>query len=100
MWVGDGGNNRALHLAADRSFIEKLMFLGNSYSCTVDANDSSRVFSDWKEFHVDWSKTLTMDPMDPGHWLKTGEQILPLSMQTSITGLSQLPHFQTVILMR
>jgi hypothetical protein len=58
MWVGDGGNSRVQHIAADRSFIERVMYLGNSYSCTVDPNDSSRLFSDFREFHIDYTKTL------------------------------------------
>ncbi|HEY4198173.1 MAG TPA: PA14 domain-containing protein, partial [Mucilaginibacter sp.] len=57
-WVGDPGNDRVQHYAADRSFIERIMLLPTSYSTSVDPNDPDKVFSDYLEFKVDYSKPL------------------------------------------
>lgn len=57
-WVEDAGNSRAQHFAADQKFIDRIMFLQTSYSSFVDGNDPSRVFSDYLEFKVDYSKPL------------------------------------------
>jgi hypothetical protein len=57
-WVEDAGNLRAQHFTADRKFIDRIMYLQTSYSSFVDANDPSRVFSDYLEFKVDYSKPL------------------------------------------
>lgn len=57
-WVEDAGNSRAQHFTADRKFIDRIMYLQTSYSSFVDANDPSRVFSDYLEFKVDYSKPL------------------------------------------
>jgi len=57
-WVEDAGNSRAQHFTGDRKFINRIMYLQTSYSSFVDANDPSRVFSDYLEFKVDYSKPL------------------------------------------
>ncbi|HEX8020250.1 FlgD immunoglobulin-like domain containing protein [Mucilaginibacter sp.] len=57
-WVEDAGNSRAQHFARDRKFIDRIMYLQTSYSSFVDANDPSRVFSDYLEFKVDYNKPL------------------------------------------
>ncbi|QEM10713.1 PQQ-binding-like beta-propeller repeat protein [Mucilaginibacter rubeus] len=57
-WVEDAGNLRAQHFAADRKFIDRIMYLQTSYSSFVDGNDPTRVFSDYLEFKVDYSKPL------------------------------------------
>jgi hypothetical protein len=57
-WVEDAGNSRAQHFTTDRKFIDRIMYLQTSYSSFVDANDPSRVFSDYLEFKVDYSKPL------------------------------------------
>ena len=65
-WVGDAGNYRALHFSASRTFIERIMFLQNTYSSTVDPNDSTRVFANYLEFKIDYSKPL--DNGKNGSW--------------------------------
>ncbi|UFH53109.1 PA14 domain-containing protein [Spirosoma sp. KNUC1025] len=57
-WVGDTGNSRSMHFLANRDYIEQIMFLRKSYSCNVDKNNPTRVFSDFLEFEIDYSKTL------------------------------------------
>ena len=57
-WVGDNGNFRALHLKADFSYQDEIMFLPRTYSCNVDGTNPSRVFAGFLEFSVDYSKPL------------------------------------------
>lgn len=57
-WVGDSGNSRALHYAANRTYIDQIMYLAKCYSSFVDTNAPNRVFANYLEFRVDNSKPL------------------------------------------
>lgn len=60
-WIEDGGNDRVQHFSADRKLINRIMYRSISYSLFVDANNPSRVFSDYLEFRIDYSKRLAPD---------------------------------------
>ncbi|MCX6218328.1 hypothetical protein [Spirosoma sp.] len=51
-WIGDNGNFRAMHFAANRTYIEPISYLENTYTTGVDKNDPSRLFGQWLEFAV------------------------------------------------
>lgn len=57
-WVGDGGDNRSLHISAAGNYLEQIMSQPHSYVVSVDANNPSRVFNQFLEFQVDYSKPL------------------------------------------
>ncbi len=57
-WVGDTGNNRMMHYNAGNAFIETIMNLGYFYNAFADANNPTRVFANYLEFKVDYSKPL------------------------------------------
>jgi hypothetical protein len=57
-WVGDVGNERVQHYSASRVYINRIMCLPNSYSTVADRNDPTRVFNQFLEFQVDYSKPL------------------------------------------
>lgn len=57
-YVGDVGNLRTQHYSASRSFIDRIMFLQNVYNTSVDKSNPKRVFSDFLEFEVDYSKPM------------------------------------------
>jgi hypothetical protein len=57
-WVGDRHNCRIQHFSNTNTFIETIMTLPRSRSTRVDGNDSTRVFADYLEFSVDYSKPL------------------------------------------
>ncbi len=57
-WVGDIGNNRCLHFSAARSYINQIMYQSHAYVASVDANNSARVFSEFLEFQVDYSRPV------------------------------------------
>ena len=57
-WIGDPGNYRMQHYAADRTFIDRIMYLGQSYNVAVDKNNPTKVFDEYLEFKIDYSKPL------------------------------------------
>ena len=58
-WVGDGGNHRSMHFSNDCSYIEQIMYQPHSYVASVDQNNPSRVFNQFLEFSVDYTKPLS-----------------------------------------
>ncbi|MBL7837373.1 MAG: choice-of-anchor D domain-containing protein [Bacteroidetes bacterium] len=58
IWVGDCGNNRMIHFSASGTFIEQIMYMPMSYSSSVNVSDPTRVYSDFLEFKIDYSKSL------------------------------------------
>ena len=65
-WVGDGGNYRAQHFSANKTFINNMMYLNHTYSCAGDPVNTSRVFNNFLEFKVDYSKPLASNN---GSWI-------------------------------
>lgn len=57
-WVGDVGNERVQHYNASRVFINRIMCLPHSYSTSADKTDPTKVFNEFLEFKVDYSKPL------------------------------------------
>jgi len=58
-WVGDGANYRSLHFSAACEYLEQVMYQPHSYSASVDRNNPSRVFNQFLEFSVDYTKPLS-----------------------------------------
>lgn len=57
-WIGDVGNERVQHYSASRTFINRIMCLPASYSTVADRNNPTRVFNQFLEFKIDYSKPL------------------------------------------
>lgn len=58
-WVGDPGNYRSMHFSAARNYIEQIMYQPLSWVACVDQNNPTRVFNQFMEFKVDYSKPLS-----------------------------------------
>jgi hypothetical protein len=58
-WVGDVGNLRSQHFSATRTYLNQVAYIGYFYSCVVDPNAPKRVFANYLEFEVDYSKPLS-----------------------------------------
>jgi len=58
LWVGDPGNGRVLRFAANGPFIDRIQFARGFYNARVDVNNTTRVFADFLEYSVDYSKGL------------------------------------------
>jgi hypothetical protein len=67
-WVGDGGNNRALHFSAALSYIEQIMYQPLSYRTSADQNNPSRVLNQFMEFNVDYTKPLAQSWTLVNNW--------------------------------
>jgi hypothetical protein len=58
-WVGDGGDHRSLHFSPSCSYLEQIMYQPHSYKTCVDQNNPGRVFNQYLEFSVDYTKPLS-----------------------------------------
>jgi FlgD Ig-like domain len=58
-WVGDEWNNRIMHFDDSQNYLEQIMYQPASYSVSVDKNNPSRVFNNFLEFNVDYTKPLS-----------------------------------------
>jgi len=57
-WVGDMGNYRSQRYDSSRNFVDRIQYMPAFYSAYVDQNDRTRVFADFLEFSIDYSRTL------------------------------------------
>jgi hypothetical protein len=85
-WVGDLGNDRALHISSTGAYLEQFTFLTDVYSVTADHEDPTRVFGDFLEYKVDYSKDLLAGDPDPS---KGGNGSWALSKNWSVCVPSQ-----------
>jgi len=58
-WLGDGGDHRNLHFdSTGTNYLEQIAWNPHGYCCAVDPNNPSRVFNQFLEYVVDYSKPL------------------------------------------
>ncbi|WP_266363599.1 PKD domain-containing protein [Tellurirhabdus rosea] len=57
-WVGDPGNYRIQKYSSSRTWQDRIMYLPRSYSIAVDPNNPTRVFNEYLEFAIDYSKSM------------------------------------------
>ena len=93
-WVGDIGNNRCLHFSASHSYIEQLMFQPHAYAASVDANNPNRVFSEFLEFQVDYSRPVGESWTLVRNW-RTGLDIKYLGFFQGLRQVTTLPNGRT-----
>jgi len=53
-WVGDLGNDRALLISSDGTYLNQIAFTRFLYQVAADHGDPTRVFADWLEYKVDY----------------------------------------------
>lgn len=61
LWVGDPGNCRVQHFSATMTYINRIMFMPHFYSTWTDPNNPTKVFADYLEFKIDYTKKLAPD---------------------------------------
>lgn len=65
-WLGDGGNQRALHFSAAQIYLGQIGFLTANYAVYADPNNPTRVFSQgYLEYRLDYTQTLSPGDPDP-----------------------------------
>lgn len=57
-WVGDGDNARVIHFSSNLAVLEKIASGRISYNVSVDPVHPTRVFSNFLEYQVDYTKPL------------------------------------------
>jgi hypothetical protein len=57
-WLGDPALGRLLEFDKDRRYVDQIAFRPVFYTLAVDRNDPSRVFAEYSEYAVDYSKPL------------------------------------------
>lgn len=57
-WIGDQGNLRYLLFSSQRDILNQIFYLKHHYIATSDPNDPSKVFAEFFEFKIDYSKSL------------------------------------------
>jgi hypothetical protein len=57
-WFADNGNRRILHFAANRKYLNQIMYMGTTYFTKVVGGDPTRILCGKLEFSVDYSKPL------------------------------------------
>jgi len=67
-WVGDQENHRVLHISGSGSYLEQIMYQPFSYCASMDQNNPSRVFNQFLEFQVDYTKPLSQSWTLVNNW--------------------------------
>jgi Fibronectin type III domain/FlgD Ig-like domain len=63
-WVGDGGNDRALHFSSTRTYLGQIGYIGDNHQITVDPNNPTHVFVEgWLQYNLNYN--VPLQPGDP-----------------------------------
>ncbi len=92
-WIGDPGNYRNQRFNADRTFLDRIQFMPYFYSTRVDPSDTTRLFANFLEFSIDYSKPLgptngSWTLVRNWSWGVTGNYSDATAMLRSVTTLS------------
>jgi hypothetical protein len=58
-WIGDLGNDRALHISSGGIYLDQIAFMRFLYQVTADHGDPTRVFANWLEYQVNYPASST-----------------------------------------
>jgi hypothetical protein len=97
-WIGDPGNNRCLHLSAARTYINQIMYQAHTYVAAVDANNPTRVFSEFLEFKVDYSRPVGESWTLVRNW-RVGLDAKYLGFGQGLQQVTTLPNGRTYAMM-
>lgn len=65
LWVYDAGNYRLQHFNTSNVYVDNVILFGYNYSVQVDMNDPERLFLNYTEIKIDYTKTLAT----AGSWI-------------------------------
>ncbi len=84
VWVLDTAVNRMLKFMPDGSLGDQIAYLPCTYTTSTDAGNPTRVFANFMEYSVDYSKGLN----DPGGWTLVRNWLpsVPSSLQVPVGG--------------
>jgi len=73
-WLIDGGNYRVLHFDSNMLYKDEFGYIPKTYNTWVDPNDPTRVFANFLEYKVGYTKELKDDWELAANW---GANVLP-----------------------
>ncbi len=90
-WITDlATENRTMHFSAARAFISDIQY-ARSYNAAADQNNATRVFQNFVEYQIDYSKAFTQNqgwtPVRNWNYLGT-KNLLPTASYGGFDGLS------------
>jgi hypothetical protein len=93
-WVGDGGTHRSLHFSATCNYLEQIMYQPHSYKTCVCQNNPSRVFNQFLEFNVDYTKPLPQAWTLVNNW-KANVPYVNISWNEGLYEVTTFPNGRT-----
>jgi hypothetical protein len=96
-WVGDGANHRCMHFSAARAYLEQIMYQPHSWLACVDQSNPSRVFNQFMEFNVDYTKPLSQGWTLVNNW-KANVDACHISWNEGIREVTDFPNGRTYAL--
>ncbi|WP_207534032.1 PA14 domain-containing protein [Desertivirga arenae] len=101
-WIGDSGNCRMQQYSPARTFVKRVMYLPRTYVMGVDSNNPNRVFANYLEFAVDYTKNLAADN-DSWKLVKNWGYTVPVSLNNQylrLKGVVTLSNGRTYAMQR
>jgi hypothetical protein len=93
-WVGDGGTHRSLHFSAACNYLEQIMYQPHSYKACVCQNNPARVFNQFMEFNVDYTKPLQQAWTLVNNW-KANVPAVNISWNEGLYEVTTFPNGRT-----
>lgn len=96
-WIGDAENCRNLHFDANRKYLNQISYNLASYSVGVNQTDPTHVFTDFKEYLVDYSKPIQHSWTYIRNWA-AGPMVSHLGGSNGIRQVATFPDGHTYML--
>lgn len=93
-WIGDGGTHRSMHFTAACNYLEQIMYQPHSYKTCVCQNNPSRVFNQFMEFNVDYTKPLQQSWTLVNNW-KANVPPVNISWNEGLYEVTTFPNGRT-----
>lgn len=93
LWVNDFANERFLKFDTSRNYVDQVIWKSNNYHVEVDSGSPTRVFSDFKEYSVDYSLPIRESWQFVKNWA-TIEKLDTLNINYS--GNNFIRHIETM----
>jgi hypothetical protein len=97
-WICDPANYKMAHFAANRTYIEGILYTGRSYSLAVDLANPTRVINAMKEYQVDYTSPIKSSWAYKYNW--QGTLTSNYDIRTQILHMCTLSNGRTYAIMK
>ena len=94
-WVGDEENHRSLHFSSAAQYIEQIMYQPLSHSSCIDQNNNSRIFNQFLEFNVDYTKPLSTAWTLVNNWKANVDSNHIAGLEQGLSGVTTFTNGRT-----